>query len=543
MKRALFIAHRWLGIALGAFMLLWFLSGLVMVYSGSTTVTQQQRLAHAQAIPVRNAGALLSAADAWQLSGPQRGAITSEMKQESHAHDYGRPRQTSAAKPTEQGVAEAHLSLLNDVPVWQLVDEQGRRYALSALNGEVQTISMEAALRVAKTWGGDKVSPRALETVEKDLLTRRMVLDAYRPFHKVSLNDEAGTVLDISSRTGEVVNATTRVQRVLAYAGEWLHFFRFLDSVGLEGQRRTILIWTSFIACIGVLSGLIVGWQRWRPGWFGTRTYPRGRSHPYRESWPRWHFWSGLLGGILTLAWMVSGYLVSNPWQIFSKAGFSQQELLRFQGGPLPQFLLAVRPESLIPRESQTVEVSLRRMGDWQFAFAYGSDGKVQTHDFVGSKDISQIAFLDGARRLLPKAGIRNYALLADHDDYYYPNHRKHATDRPLPVLRVDFDDPAATRIYVDPVEGQPVLRIDNSRRTYRWLFYALHNWDLGVLYSRPVWDVWMVFWSLVGLTLSITSLWLGWRRLRIGAAKSKPATLDLRPMTGAQGASSSRGL
>jgi uncharacterized iron-regulated membrane protein len=369
-----------------------------------------------------------------------------------------------------------------------------------------------------------------------------MALDAYRPFHKVSLNDDAGTVLDISSRTGEVVNATTLVQRVLAYAGEWLHFFRFLDSMGLEGQRRTILIWTSFIACLGVLSGLIVGWQRWRPGWFGTRTYPRGRSHPYRESWSRWHFWSGLLGGILALAWMVSGYLVSNPWQIFSKAGFSQQELLSFQGGALPQSLLAVRPESLIPREAQTVEVSLRTMGDRQFAFAYGSDGKVRTHDFAGSQEASQIALLDGARRLLPKAGIRHYALLAEHDDYYYPNHRKHATDRPLPILRVDFDDPAATRIYVDPVEGQPVLRIDNSRRAYRWLFHALHNWDLGVLYSRPVWDVWMVFWSLVGLTLSITSLWLGWRRLTARAGRPELPALKLRPVARAQEASNPRG-
>lgn len=542
MKRALFIAHRWLGIALGTFMLLWFFSGLVMVYSGSTTVTQQQRLAHAQAIPGEHAGALLSAADAWRRYGPQRSANHRETKQENHAHDNGKPRQARVAGQAELGVAEARLSLLDDLPVWQVADEQGRRYALSAADGNMQAIPMDRALRIAKTWGGDKASPTALETVERDLLTRRMVLDAYRPFHKVSLNDDAGTVLDISSRTGEVVNSTTRVQRVLAYAGEWLHFFRFLDSMGLEGQRRTILIWTSFLACLGVLSGLIVGWQRWRPGWFGARTYPGGRSHPYREAWPRWHFWSGLLGGTLALAWMVSGYLVSNPWQIFSKAGFSQQELIRFQGGPLPQSLLTVPPARLIPKNVRTVEVSLRAMGDRQFAFAYGSDGRAETLDFVGSKEASQIALLDGARRLLPKAGIRAYALLADYDDYYYPNHRKHAADRSLPVLRVDFDDSAETRVYVDPVEGQPMLRIDNSRRAYRWLFYALHNWDLGVLYTRPVWDVWMVFWSLVGLVLSVTSLWLGWRRLTVGASRPRLPALKLRPVPRTREASGSGG-
>jgi CHASE2 domain-containing sensor protein len=46
-------------------------------------------------------------------------------------------------------------------------------------------------------------------------------------------------------------------------------------------------------------------------------------------------------------------------------------------------------------------------------------------------------------------------------------------------------------------------------------LFDGLHNWDLGWLDRRPIWDIWMVLGSLAGLALSLTSVVIGWRRLR----------------------------
>jgi uncharacterized iron-regulated membrane protein len=55
-KRTLFILHRWLGIALGLFMLIWFFSGLVMIYAGASRVDSLTRLAHSQA-PARPGGA------------------------------------------------------------------------------------------------------------------------------------------------------------------------------------------------------------------------------------------------------------------------------------------------------------------------------------------------------------------------------------------------------------------------------------------------------------------------------------------------------
>src|SRR5690606_37549044 len=45
MKRYLYLWHRWLGIGLGTFMALWFLSGLVMLYVGYPKLTPREHLA------------------------------------------------------------------------------------------------------------------------------------------------------------------------------------------------------------------------------------------------------------------------------------------------------------------------------------------------------------------------------------------------------------------------------------------------------------------------------------------------------------------
>ena len=46
MKRYLYLWHRWLGIFLCLLMVLWFVSGLVMMYVGYPKLTQREHLVH-----------------------------------------------------------------------------------------------------------------------------------------------------------------------------------------------------------------------------------------------------------------------------------------------------------------------------------------------------------------------------------------------------------------------------------------------------------------------------------------------------------------
>ena len=61
--RYLHLLHRWLGIGLGLFVLLWFLSGLVMLFVSYPKLTKTERLSHLE--PIKLQQVKLNAAKAW----------------------------------------------------------------------------------------------------------------------------------------------------------------------------------------------------------------------------------------------------------------------------------------------------------------------------------------------------------------------------------------------------------------------------------------------------------------------------------------------
>ncbi|RZN17536.1 hypothetical protein CWO90_37390 [Bradyrhizobium sp. Leo121] len=83
-------------------------------------------------------------------------------------------------------------------------------------------------------------------------------------------------------------------------------------------------------------------------------------------------------------------------------------------------------------------------------------------------------------------------------------------------MLRVGFEDAAQSWFYIDPRNGDILGRVDKSRRTYRWLFNAMHSLDFPLLLRhRPAWDTVMVLLSLIGIVVSTSGIVIGWRRLR----------------------------
>ena len=65
-------------------------------------------------------------------------------------------------------------------------------------------------------------------------------------------------------------------------------------------------------------------------------------------------------------------------------------------------------------------------------------------------------------------------------------------------MLRVKFDDPLETWVYVDPELGQIVASIHRLHRVERWLYNGLHSLDFGFWYDRrPLWDIGMILLEL----------------------------------------------
>jgi uncharacterized iron-regulated membrane protein len=116
------------------------------------------------------------------------------------------------------------------------------------------------------------------------------------------------------------------------------------------------------------------------------------------------------------------------------------------------------------------------------------------------------------AASLVPDARIASIAVLTQPDAYWY------GVGAPvtLPVWRIKFDDRARTWVHVDAVTGELLGSIDARGRAYRWLYEGLHRLDFGILLGHPPARqvvIWVL--SIAGLIVSISSVVIGWRRLR----------------------------
>lgn len=524
----LYETHRWLGIALAMFMLAWFASGLVIMYAEPTTQSRSQQLAHAESLQPQSGW--LSLGEVWQISEASR---------------LANPGPKPPAAVVGNGADDVPLTLLDGrllriagQPVWLVEDSSGRRHALSALDGSVLETDPQQALVIASNWYQKqygRIGDRAhyIETIDNPVILRNQ--EPLKPFHLIGF-DAQGLQLLISARTGEVMHASTELSRLTYYAGNWLHLFKPMESLGWGGIRHDVQLWSGLTAAVACLTGLIIGWLRWRPGFRGGKTYSQGRTQPYRESWMVWHFWSGLLGGTLALLWAVSGYVSTNPGKIFSSPDLTRLETARFTGGQLPESLFRWHPSvDEQADDGNLVEFAWRRLGDEAVLLAYGRDGRrVAVNAEAGNGEFSPAALLAATQRLLGQGSRVQSEIISDYDSYYYPRRHQTSVERPLPVVKLQTADQSDTWFYLDPLEGRVLTKLEPNRRVYRWLYSALHYWDFGWLTIRPIWDFWMLLWVGFGLVLSASSLVIGWRRLKRTLVPAKPARKKpaLRPLT-----------
>jgi hypothetical protein len=120
----------------------------------------------------------------------------------------------------------------------------------------------------------------------------------------------------------------------------------------------------------------------------------------------------------------------------------------------------------------------------------------------------------------MPGIEIQESAWLDEFDDYYYNTVFSFdlglmKTAKTLPVLRLKYDDPDETWLYMTPSHGQ-IVKADKFDRRNRWGYYGLHGLDFAFLYNnRPLWDI-VALSLLIGATvLSASTLVPSYRRLK----------------------------
>ena len=470
-KRQLHLWHRWLGIGIGLLVLLWFGSGIVMMYVPYPELTEQERMAWLQ--PLDAAHVQVDAGAAWTAT-----ALS--------------------------GMPDAvRLSSVAGRPAYHFQHDT-RWHSVWADSGAPLAVDSDIAAHSARS-AAPGARALAIDTVDLDQWTFGAVR-VHQPLYRVAADDAAGSVLYVSGRTGELVRDTTRGERAWNWAGSVIHWVYLTPLRRHNEAWRPAVMWTSGAALLLAVSGMVLGIQRLRV----RRRYAQGRMSPYR-GWQAWHHWLGLGIGMLAITWLFSGWLSVGPFGFPSGGGITGQDRSAFAGGALVRDDL-VDPGTLLRAQAGVLELEWRRVGGRLYLSALTRDGR-RLFDAATATPVVQLApdvLLRAAQALRPGAAMHADMLHAP-DDYHYSHHREAV----LPVLRVRFDLASAPVFYIDPAQGRLAGYVDRDHRWNRWLFNGLHQLDFAFLRMRPVWDVVVIVLCLLGAALSVSGLVLGWRRLR----------------------------
>ncbi len=370
--------------------------------------------------------------------------------------------------------------------------------------------------------------------------------------HQIDLGDADGTAVYVSDRTGEVVMKTTKRGRVWGYLGAVLHWTYFTPFRLQPGLWRWSIIYAALIGCVMCLSGLFIGIWRYSMSSRFRLKGVRSRSPYAGLMW--WHHYAGLVFGLFTFTWALSGALSLTPWDWAPSTSPSPEEVQGAMGGPLRVDAATLpvlrRALDVLGREFTPREVELLQFRGQVFLLAYrppsldaarasrnpdlrafhsatlALDHRMVRLDAAAPTVFDRFPDQDAqaaATDARPGVAVRDAVWLADYDDYYYDRHRM----SPLPVLRVRFSDPEETWLYVAPTHGALVMKQERLSRLNRWLYNGLHSLDFAFLINRrPLWDIVVILLSLGGIGLTVTTVVPAWRRLRrhVRRWQSRPA-------------------
>ena len=525
-RKLLIYSHRWLGIVLGAVFVAWCVSGIILMYYGVPHLTAGERLMRLPALDVSNVRVSPSDAAA-QLKEPPR---------------------------------RLRISMHGDRPVYRFNTGRvfGRWTLIYADTGEpVAPLDRDAALAWLKDYLPGQPALRYDAYLQRpDTYTRLPAMQTHFPVHRVALDDAAGTEYYVSERSGEAVMKSDRRTRLLGLFGYITHTFFFFRQ---QSWWSALLQWVSWIGLAMCVTGAVVG--VWRYGLSARFRHKGVRSHSPYTGWMKWHHYTGLIFGVLTVTWVFSGIVSLDVIPGIRESRYSPQQIaegarsVQGEGAPIDLTTLttdtvraaaATVSRSFAPRELELLQfggepylISYRAptpetVGQW--SSRSGMDFITPTpdgeHVLVSTRNPERaFARFDNdtmmrvARNAMPGVAIRDAVWLDEYDDYYYKTVSSFDLGLPrmaktLPVLRVRYEDASQTWLYLTPSPGQ-IYKVERQDRANRWGYYGLHGLDFAFMFRyRPLWDIVVVVLLLGVGASSLTSLLPACRRLARHARK-----------------------
>lgn len=489
LRNLMLLTHRWLGVVVSLLFVMWFVSGMVLMYWPYPSYSEDERLAHLT--PLR------------QDKLPS-GELLTSLRPKLDSLANGKPYTLSWVSSLYQG-NHFVLSILGESSI--LLNSEGDTLPPPTL-GQVE---LE---QVAGLWGAKLERVDTIRDLDQWVPFAR--LEPELPFYRLSL-DHDGRQVYLSSMDGRILTEHTRAERIAAWCGAIPHWVYFTFLRRNAPLWRLVIQILSGIGILMIIAGLYIGIDVYRR----SRT-ARGYRSPYKKPSYYLHHILGTLGGFFIFAWIVSGFMsVSDlPEWMTGPADNTMTERLSNNSLSPQRYLVSL--DSLMVRHPQTRELTWRSVNNAPFIELTQPDGSPICYrgdrHLEAGLDLSKeeaIDYIRGARG----SEFAYTAELLEHYDSHYVN-RHHSL--PLPVYRIEVDDPEHHVAYLDPSTLK--LKLTNrNQRWERWVYTKPHGWQFAFLVERPwLWTI--VMWTLLilGLTVSVTGVILSYKAIIRSMRKRK---------------------
>ncbi len=487
--------------------MLWFVSGMVMMYWSFPEVSAEDRLQRAAAL------------------NPGRIRLSAE---EAHAI-LGR----------DEPPAQVRLTTFDGRPVYRIAVGRDARGGgggtamVYADDGTEQLVVDHAMIdRAAANWTGLSLGSATRESIEEvDQWTVAGLLRAGLSLYKYSWPD--GQQVYVNGETAEIVQYTTTRSRLWAYLGAIPHWLYFTPLRKHSAEWSSFVVWSALIGTVTALMGVVIGVWMYSPR-KRYRQVGKPTSIPYR-GWKRWHAIIGLFFGVVTTTWAFSGLLSMGPFPIVNRLTelTIRSDAPRGDGASTSNnrgvnVATALRGSRRLELSSYTEKhpaTAIAALGDFEAkelqytSFAgepvyLASNGRGETRVIPMRGEVKATFELDDVMRVVREAvgnGLAELRVLEGYDAYYLDRRG----ERPLPVIYARMNDAVSSRYYIDPKTARVVGSYSARNWVSRWLYHGLHSLDFPWLYKhRPLWDIVVLVLMLGGTALSATSIVMTWRVL-----------------------------
>lgn len=461
--------HNISGSFLSLMFVVWFLSGIVLIFDGFPHASLEERFMHLSELTPQVVD---------HLQGPSfdfKGGVTLEISGEQPVYRVSKGRKAQ-----------------------EIFDAQTLRPVLA--------FTEDYAIKLSESFNGYHV--KQLE--KKNDLDQWVPWTYYKPllpFYKCYMDDPAHTVIYVSEKTGEIVQETDRLARWSARFGAIPHWIYFKELRLMQGVWQIVVIILSTLGIIISVSGIYAGIVRFRKRKKKALT-------PYKKFWYKWHHLAGFFFGLFVFTFVLSGLIsVTNvpDWMVGISA--SEKKTIKWNQG-----LNLAGHQNKTPKQiySALIKKEGIRKIEWVTVF-----GHPQFHIYYNDYQVPEVYSLNNEKiePLNPFSleDIKSQAQIimsstpfeiknqSGYDNYYSASAMRYL---PLSAYKIEIDDEAKTCLYINPQTGDEVLRTTKNTRLRVWLYRFLHALDIQFFKNvEGVRKIILLLLSIGGFVVSISGL------------------------------------